>query len=112
MRELILGGVPSGKSALAEPWAGASERRVCYIATAEAGDDEMAERIAAHRRFRAAGRPLLAQSRGPAQPGGCRSLRPGGLRRHGLPLGREGPSDVRPAPLGTWRRARRRGGRA
>jgi adenosylcobinamide kinase / adenosylcobinamide-phosphate guanylyltransferase len=49
VRELILGGVRSGKSRLAEQRARASQRPVTYIATALAGDDEMRRRIAEHR---------------------------------------------------------------
>ena len=57
MRELILGGQRSGKSARAETlaaqWLGASPaHRAVFIATATAWDDEMRERIARHQRDR------------------------------------------------------------
>lgn len=52
MIELILGGARSGKSRLAEQRADASGRPVVYIATAQAGDGEMQDRIEHHRRQR------------------------------------------------------------
>ncbi len=48
MKELILGGVRSGKSRLAESHAQASGLDVIYVATASAQDDEMRARIAHH----------------------------------------------------------------
>lgn len=57
MRELILGGARSGKSRLAENHALACESRgmsVIYVATAEAWDEEMTDRLARHRASRPA----------------------------------------------------------
>jgi adenosylcobinamide kinase/adenosylcobinamide-phosphate guanylyltransferase len=51
---LILGGARSGKSTYAEDQAWARGGRVLFVATASAGDEEMAERIRKHR----AGRPV------------------------------------------------------
>lgn len=63
--ELILGGQKSGKSRraelLARRWLAASDaHRAILIATGQAHDDEMAERIARHRRDRAARVPGMA----------------------------------------------------
>lgn len=56
MKELVLGGVRSGKSRYAERQAHASGLRVIYVATALAGADaELDERIRRHRSYRPAG---------------------------------------------------------
>lgn len=51
---LVFGGARSGKSAYAEQLAISSGKEVVYIATASAGDGEMALRIAHHQRQRPA----------------------------------------------------------
>lgn len=52
MKTLILGGVRSGKSRLAERCATDSNLPVHYVATATAEDEEMQKRIASHREHR------------------------------------------------------------
>ncbi len=52
MKDLVVGGVKSGKSALGARVAQCSGREVVFIATATAGDEEMRERIERHRRER------------------------------------------------------------
>ena len=54
MKQLILGGARSGKSRLAELRAQSVGYRVVYIATAQAGDGEMSDRILRHREQRPA----------------------------------------------------------
>lgn len=54
MLQLILGGARSGKSRWAERLAQESGLKVVYIATATAGDGEMAQRIVHHRQQRPA----------------------------------------------------------
>ncbi|MFQ6014333.1 MAG: bifunctional adenosylcobinamide kinase/adenosylcobinamide-phosphate guanylyltransferase [Anaerolineae bacterium] len=65
---LILGGARSGKSRYAIQLAGelASGGEVVYLATAEAGDEEMAQRIARHRRARPPGWRTVEVPRGVA----------------------------------------------
>jgi len=76
--ELILGGARSGKSRLAERRAADHGGPVTVIATAEAGDDEMAARIARHRADRPAHwhvieapTSLAATLRDASTEGGC-----------------------------------------
>ena len=49
---LVLGGVRAGKSSYAQRLASAGGGRVLFVATAEAGDPDMAARIKAHRQSR------------------------------------------------------------
>ncbi len=61
MKELILGGARSGKSALAQQRAEHSTLAVTYIATAQVLDVEMAGRIARHQQARPAGWRLVEE---------------------------------------------------
>ena len=70
--ELILGGQKSGKTARAESLAAAwlaeaPEHRAVYIATAQAWDEEMRERIARHQRDRAERVPRMATVEEPVE---------------------------------------------
>ena len=57
---LILGGVRAGKSSYAQRLA-ASGQRILFVATAEAGDEEMKARIDAHRETRPVGWDTLEE---------------------------------------------------
>lgn len=65
MKELILGGVRSGKSRYAEECALQLQRQqgdaLCYIATVTAGDGEMATRIAHHQQQRSSAWALVEE---------------------------------------------------
>jgi adenosylcobinamide kinase / adenosylcobinamide-phosphate guanylyltransferase len=63
MLHLLLGGARSGKSALALRWGRAYAGPVTFVATAEAGDDEMARRIAVHRAERPSGWTTVEEPR-------------------------------------------------
>lgn len=62
MRELILGGMRSGKSRLAELHAQESNLPVTYVATATAQDDEMRQRIEHHQSQRPGHWQLVEES--------------------------------------------------
>ncbi|HEU4622619.1 MAG TPA: bifunctional adenosylcobinamide kinase/adenosylcobinamide-phosphate guanylyltransferase [Burkholderiaceae bacterium] len=74
-RELILGGCRSGKSRAAETramdWLNHDAHEAVLIATAQAGDDEMAERIARHRADRLRRVPRLATVEEPIELAGA-----------------------------------------
>ena len=61
MIQFILGGARSGKSRLAEQAAIASNKPVIYIATAQAWDNEMQERIVHHQAQRPAAWTLVEE---------------------------------------------------
>lgn len=61
MKTLILGGVRSGKSRLAERLAIESKLPVIYVATATADDEEMQARIDSHRKTRPANWQLVEE---------------------------------------------------
>jgi adenosylcobinamide kinase/adenosylcobinamide-phosphate guanylyltransferase len=75
-KELILGGVRSGKSRLAQRLAEESAMPVSYLATARIGDAGMAQRVEQHRRHRPAHWDLVEEPLALADALG-RTARPG-----------------------------------
>ncbi|BFM49606.1 bifunctional adenosylcobinamide kinase/adenosylcobinamide-phosphate guanylyltransferase [Marinomonas sp. THO17] len=49
MKHLVIGGVRSGKSAFAQQLVAEYHKPVCYVATSQVLDDEMAQRVARHK---------------------------------------------------------------
>jgi adenosylcobinamide kinase/adenosylcobinamide-phosphate guanylyltransferase len=49
MKHLVLGGVRSGKSAFAQEQVAISGKPVCYVATSQVWDDDMAARVRLHK---------------------------------------------------------------
>ena len=78
---LVLGGARSGKSRYAEWLIATYPQPWIYVATAEARDDEMAERIAAHKARRAAGWRTVEAPHALADALDCRACRRGGAGR-------------------------------
>ena len=113
MKELVLGGARSGKSLYAEGRARDSGRPVVYIATATAGDDEMAQRIVVHRQRRDAGwavveEPvaLAAALRHHARPDGCLLVDCLTLWLSNILFPEAVPGTRQPAPPGLFERER------
>lgn len=107
---LILGGARSGKSAWAEKLAIRTGRPVVFVATAAAGDAEMAARIAAHRAVRPAGwrtveEPLSLASvaRRHANPGDLALVDCLTLWVSNVVLDRIGPKDPESVSVDEWR---------
>lgn len=63
MKELVIGGARSGKSRFAQSQAVKCKKKLHYLATAEAADDEMAERIRLHRAERGPQWTLIEEPR-------------------------------------------------
>ncbi len=81
---LVLGGARSGKTTFAQQLAARQPGPVLYVATAEAGDQEMADRIAAHRADRP---PLWLTLEAPLNVGAA-------IQRVHRPVALGGPSAV------------------
>ncbi|AEF53577.1 bifunctional adenosylcobinamide kinase/adenosylcobinamide-phosphate guanylyltransferase [Marinomonas posidonica] len=61
MKHLVLGGVRSGKSAFAQDLVAETGKPVCYVATSQVWDDEMAQRVERHKLNRPAQWQLIEE---------------------------------------------------